>query len=389
MKGQNKNVWLFSILVLVSFLSYGLMATQTQQFMRYLGMSISEIALLFSGTSIVAMILQVILGYLSDKFKTIKMIFRIATVIFMVSGFLVYSFGITNQIVNAIEICVMVPFTILFQSMIENWILQTDDVKNSFGRIRVFGSLGWAIGALASGYLVKYLEYSSLGIANILLSLYILFVAHSLEDANKESDAEIEIGDVGNLFHNAAYILLILAFTCAHMLINVDSYFANILITQLNGASNDVGIYAALYAAFEIPTMMMMDKIYERLGEEKTFLVGALSIGAKFLILSIASKILVVQMSNACQLSAYPFILVSQKFMISHVVPKSLQSTGLSIADSIFTGLSAIIAPIMASGLIENYSIRFGLRIFSLFALLSILFMLILHYYRRKEQIHI
>ncbi|MGN1343282.1 MAG: MFS transporter [Traorella sp.] len=373
---KKKTFYLFSLMVLMSFFSYGLMVTQIQRYMNYLGLSLSEIAAVVSISSIIAMIGQITFGYLSDRYKTIRKIYRWFTIIFMITGTLVYSLQTDNIWLRYIEICLMVPFTTIFQSVVESWIIQNNQTKAYFGRIRVFGSLGWALGALASGYLVDLIGYRILGFFNLGISVFLCLLTLSLSDANKENEEEIHFSDVSILLRSSSYLLLIVIFTCIHMLINVDSLIVNELFVRMKATANDIGLYAALYAGCEIPTMLAMDKIYSALGPKKTAITGALSIGIKFVMLAFAMSVFQIQLTNFCQLFAYPFILVSQKFMIARVVPPHLQSTGQSVADAVFTGLSAIFSPFLASALIQTLSVKATLLIFSSFALLAIVLLL-------------
>ena len=152
---MSKNIKRFSISIFVIFSSYSLVITQAVPFLTDLGYSPSQRGLVLSFVGIISIVGQILMGFLSDRFGTIKKFFIYLTILMALLVGLSFLVETKNFMYHFLILGMAMGLTKILVNLYETWIMEVDSMRDDFGFIRGFGSIGWALASLASGYLIR------------------------------------------------------------------------------------------------------------------------------------------------------------------------------------------------------------------------------------------
>lgn len=365
----------FSILMFVMFFSHALLFTQMIPYLTVVGYSAVERGYIIAAYATFSMVGQALFGYLSDRFGTIKKFVIALTTLILVSGLLAYSFQEINYLYHFIMISVVAGSTRIAANLFETWILELDSMHDDFSYLRSFGSLGWALASLISGFMAVRFGYQSLGFLAAALSIIVVFVAITTEDVKKHSVERLRIRDLKRLFRNKRYVLLVFVFFFAYLIYNADGITITDYIFHLNGSSEDVGVKWFVQAITEIPLLFLGSYILNKFNIKNLFRISLVVLMLRFILTGLSTSVWQVIAIASLQTVTFPIMLIAQKHLIFKEVPQELMSSGQMVAGSLSMGLSAIAAPLLSSFLLTYMNINYTLYALGLILLLPIALM--------------
>lgn len=344
----------FSVLMFVMFFSHALLFTQIIPFLTSVGYTALERSYIIAAHSAFSMGGQILFGYLSDRYGTIKKFVIFLTGVILGAGLLAYNFQELNFIYHFIMMAMVAGSTRIVANLFESWLLELDSMHQDFSYLRSFGSLGWAIASLVSGFMALRLGYGSLGIFAALLSIVVIYVAASTEDVAKLSVEKLKIRDLKKLFKNKRYVLLVVVFFFSYLIYTIDGITITDYIFHLNGTSEDVGIKWFVQALAEIPVLFLGTYILSNFKIKNLFKISLFILMARFILTGLSTSVWQVIAIASLQAFTFPIMLIAQKHMIFKEVPKELMSSGQMVAASLTNGFSAILAPLL-SGFLSTF----------------------------------
>lgn len=362
----------FSILMFVMFFSHALLFTQMIPYLTILGYSAVERGYIIAAYATFSMMGQIIFGYLSDRFGTIKKFVLFLTVIILATGLMGYSFHEINYLYHFVTLALVAGTTRIVANLFETWLLELDSMHDDFSYIRSFGSLGWALASLISGFMAVRLGYQSLGIVAAILSVLVLFIAASTEDVSKHSVEKLRVRDLKILFRNKRYLLLIVIFFFTYLIYNADGITITDYIFHLNGTSEDVGIKWFIQAITEIPLLFLGSYILSRFNIRNLFRLSLVIMMLRFILTGMSTSVWQVIAIASLQIFTFPIMLMAQKHLVFKEVPPSLKTSGQMVAGSLSMGLSAILAPLLSSFLMTFMDISYVLYVLGFILLIPI-----------------
>ncbi|CAM2741445.1 MFS transporter [Erysipelothrix tonsillarum] len=366
---SNKSkIFNFSAVMFLMYASHGLLFPQVVPFLTHLGYSASQRGLILSFLAIIAMVGQILSGYLCDRYGTIKRFFIYGTFILAATGMLSYCVNINNFYYHFFLVGIMAGTVRILSNLFETWVLEVDGIYHQFSFIRSFGSLGWALASLVSGFLIHRYGYPSLGYISGLMSLVVIFYSFKLEDASKQtiegSTATLSFKDLKVLFTNKRYMYLVIVFTLTYFVINVDSITITDYMFHLGGNAQDVGIKWFVEALSEIPLMLVGGILLKRYGGKKLMVFSSLIMIVRMVTYGMATSVPQIIILSTLQAITFPLILVAQKDLIFRESPSHLRSTAQMFSISMSIGFSAIITPLVSGYLVEWMPIQTVIFIF-------------------------
>lgn len=367
----------FSLLMFVMFFSHALLFTQIIPFLIALGYSANQRSYLVASYAAFSMLGQIVFGYLSDRHASIKKFIIILTYLIIVSGLLAYSYADISFIAHFVAMSVTAGSTRIVGNLFETWILELDEIHDDFSYIRSYGSLGWALASLGSGYLVLKFGYSSLGYLAAILGVLIVFIASSAKDAQKENSEGLSFLDVKELLSNKNYIVLILVFFFAYLIYNTDTITITEYIFELGGSAQDVGSKWFIQAMSEIPMLFVGSKLLKKYNAKGMLTISLILLMLRYVLTGLSGSTNQIILLSLLQAFTFPIMLISQRHLVFREVPSHLKSTGQMLAVSLSIGLSSIVAPLV-SALLMNFMttskviISLGFSLFIPIALLAL-----------------
>lgn len=373
----------FSILILFGFISYSLLYNQVVPFLIEMGYDASKRSIILATFALIAMVGQILVGYLSDKMGSIKRYFIYLSWVYMATG--VFSFILNDQNFwyHLIIISSMTALTRIQCNILETWVLQVDGLYNDFGPIRAFGSIGWALASFVSGWLVVNYGFLSLAIVNVVLNLGLIAYSFKLDDIRRVSHQPLRTSDMFELLKNRNFILLLFIFLFIFFVYNVDSILVTERIYEFGGNAQDTGTRGFIHAIVEVPMMFFVGRILLKYKSKKTLIFGTLMLALKFILFAISRSVFQLNIVTLLQMVSFPLILIAQRDMINHEVVENLKTTGQMITSAVTSGFSAILSPLAAALLTSNFGSGKALMVVGVSLFIPIL--LVLTYKPRKS----
>ncbi len=331
--------------------SYALLIT----FLANLGYTATQRSLFFVVDAILGMVLQIILGYLCDKHQKIKPYLYVCIVFYMIGTFFLYRTTQMNFMLHMLLVPIVGTMLKLVMSLSDSLTIETsEEVKNNYGVIRLFGSIGWAIGSPITAWVVEKFGYSFIGPAFVVsMGIGWLTIA-GIKDVNKVHTSEpLNFSDVRQLLKNKAYVIVVVILFLFFIVDMVQSYSVVDKVWYLGGSERDIGNYWLLAAMMELPVFFFGGKLIRRFGAAKLMIASGFFYAVRYAIFGMATSVTHVFIGGVLQGVTYPLLMISSKIMVDEQSPDNMKTSGQQVAGSIYNCGGALITPVMV-GLLED-----------------------------------
>ena len=372
---MRKRIFGFGTLMFLAFVAHASVNTQAIPFLTEIGYTSTERGYIMAAYALIAMVGQFYAGYLADKYQTVKKWVIYCTIAIIGFSIVTFIYNDKNFLLHLFMMANALGFIRIVGNLLETWILEVDGLYPYFGSIRSFGSLGWALSSLSSGYLIAYGGYELMMWVSIAVSVAVIVLTFALEDASKVSDDTLNFKDVGALFKNKNYVLLVVVFTLIYIVQNADNITVTDYILSLGGNETDIGVKWFVQALSELPLMIFGSYFLFKLRGKKMMMIGGFALGLRYVLYGSTTSIDHVVIFSALQMVSFPFLLISQKELILNESPEHLRSSGQMVAVAFTSGFSSIISPILAGYLGEYFALNLVLIGMGLFMSVPILLM--------------
>lgn len=372
---MRKRIFGFGTLMFLAFVAHASVNTQAIPFLTEIGYTSTERGYIMAAYALIAMVGQFYAGYLADKYQTVKKWVIYSTIAIIGFSIVTFIYNDKNFLLHLFMMANALGFIRIVGNLLETWILEVDGLYPYFGSIRSFGSLGWALSSLSSGYLIAYGGYELMMWVSIAVSVAVIVLTFALEDASKVSDDTLNFKDVGALFKNKNYVLLVVVFTLIYIVQNADNITVTDYILSLGGNETDIGVKWFVQALSELPLMIFGSYFLFKLRGKKMMMIGGFALGLRYVLYGSTTSIDHVVIFSALQMVSFPFLLISQKELILNESPEHLRSSGQMVAVAFTSGFSSIISPILAGYLGEYFALNLVLIGMGLFMSVPILLM--------------
>src|SRR5699024_9050738 len=202
-------------------------------YLEYKGLNGTEIGWVLAVGPLAAIFAQPFWGYMSDKYKTVKNILLICIAGLLVSSVIFFQMNglIAILIAGFVFYFFTSPIGGLGDSLGQR---RADDLNISFGTIRTWGSIGFAISSLIVGQILTAAGIQYMIWAYLFFGTIALIVTFRLTDVKVESDP-VQLRDVRKLIQNKPFMLFLFLIMFITMTHRASDSFIGLYITQLGG----------------------------------------------------------------------------------------------------------------------------------------------------------
>jgi PPP family 3-phenylpropionic acid transporter len=165
----------------------------------------------------------------------------------------------------------------------------TKGEKSGFGSVRLWGSLGWAVITPLAGLLIErmglYVPFAGYAVMLVAAVCALAFVRGSTGPrAAASAPVHIPIRQlIGRLIRNRAVLGVALALTTIWIATNGKSQFETLYMSQLGASTGMIGLISTASALFEVPFMLLADRLIHRFGAGWILLLSILIQAGSFL----------------------------------------------------------------------------------------------------------
>ncbi|MGE7186830.1 MFS transporter [Peribacillus sp. NPDC006672] len=328
-----------------NFLYFGLLAIFIPFLPVYLadqGLRPAQIGFIIGTGGFVTLITQPLWGMISDKTRTIRKVLLLLIFFSSVIGYFLYD---SSSYLQLILFAMLLYFFLMPIDPLTESLNFTIAEKSgiSYGSIRTYGALGYAVISLITGYVMSYFGANSLAFLFAGIGLISFIVSWMMPDA-PVSGKPVTLSSLKHFFSNKETLLfLLLVFICA-VPARMNDTFLGVYIRELGGSAKLVGLTWFLAAGSEI-VVFALSFWWLRKGKE----IIIISFAAAFFFIRyfvsawITDPHLLAYL-QVMQLLTFPIFYSAAIQYLYRIVPVEWRATGQTVLALLFFGVSGIIA---------------------------------------------
>ena len=343
------------------YFSWGMFACIISVALAGKNMSATEISLISSAASLFAILFQPVTGYLADKFQSPKKVGVVCLFLAIITGI---AFGYSKSFI------LLFLMNGLTQGFLNGTMGLSDSLAArstySFGSIRVWGSVLYAIAAQLAGIvydnispLFNYYIFA-IGVAITIVGFSGMKDIAPEETGNNDKVTIKEV--IRNLIKNKKY-LLFLAILCVSRGVEYAQFtYLPLFIKELGGSTTLVGTTLLLSTLSEIPMVFFSDRVIRKFGYRSLMIFSCIMTIIRFVwysTLPTPQMIMVVFFWQG--LTSIIMILVAVK-IIPDIVDKRYVNTAYGISLMLSKGLFSLIYVIVIGAILDGLPGNEGYR---------------------------
>ncbi len=317
------------------------------------GFKLSEIGSLMSALPIITLIFQPIWGAVSDGTNHKK---RLLMLIMGANVFIALMLTVVSVKWMIVALYCLYTVFLCAQSPLTDAmaIAQVNHSrKGSYGAIRSWGSMGYAIGALAVAQIVYHIGLKAIFYIAALGIGISIFLLSKIPENQVEVSRTNYLKDLKSLVQNKKYVfVLIYGFFIVGTFSGGDQYLG--LYFRTHGiAVSEIGILNFIAVFIEALFIFYSKRLIQLFGVEKMMIIMNLTGMTRLLILSFGSSWGMFVISSVLRGGFVGIFVPLFIELISEIAPKSLTTSGISIYSAASSGIAAFLFTLLG-GLIAD-----------------------------------
>lgn len=382
---------MFYLYYLIFYVGLGILYTFASVYLKANTiLTAPQVTMLMAFVPVVSFVSQNVFAYISDKAKQHKLVLALVLLAAAVLSVLVYWNAKTNYLLFLLVLYLVFAFFYTVPMVLsENFALEHAKKKQiPYGKIRLFGSLGYALSGQIANFFIKPLGLSIifyLYTACMILALLLVFRFPEITAEQKEEDTTLKQENLyRRLLQNKAFLKILL---CSFFIIGstqITTTFFGIYVTDYaNLDLNFLGYVTLVSAGTEIPMMFYAHHFIERYGTYKVLALSAIVSGLRFLAYVLMPTGPVILLATATHGIGYGAAISAIMHLINKEIPSHIRAVAISLNNSLAFGIGTFVVSMLGSIFFNAQSVYL-----CLFALEVIGFLICLPYlHTKKEQV--
>ncbi|PWU69687.1 MFS transporter [Gracilibacillus dipsosauri] len=322
-------------------------------YLQYSGLDGTEIGWVMAIGPFIAIFSQPFWGYMSDKYQTVKKILLLCLIGLLISSAIFLQMKTLPLLLSlgAVFFFFSSPIGALGDSLSQR---RADQLGISFGSIRTWGSIGFAVSSLLVGEILAKIGVQYILWPYIIFAFLALLVATRLVDVKVET-RPIQFQDIGLLIKTKPFVIFLGLITLLTISHRANDSFVGIYIDSLGGSENLIG-YAWFVGVASEALVYATAGLWFRRYHPLIFIIaaGILYSIRWFFYASFDEPIFIVGLQFLHGLTFGVFYLTAFQY-VTRLIPKLLQSTGHLVFVSVFFGLSGIIGSLFGGMIMDAF----------------------------------
>lgn len=375
-------------------IAFSLYTPYTTAYYTKSGLNALQIGILLTIGPLVAIVIQPIWAILSDRTgrrKDILSLVVLGSALSMLSFYIGHTFW-----TFFIAATLVAVFTYSIVPLNDAITLRcASKYQLDFSRIRMGGTVGFAIVVVISGAIIKQHPSWQFAMGFLGYLLLLFFVRKHQKDEKEETSvtladlpAETQVNSKKGLLHifesKQVYFMLAFAFISQTGL-SFHGGFIGVYMTKLGFTEGTIGVVNSICALSELPVLFFINKALRKFSSSKIIIFSSLLLGIRILLVTGGNLgfIIASQVLNGL---TYMTIYFCCAVYISNNVKKENQSKGQSVLTIIQAGLGSIVGNIVGGYLVDHFGLKMAYLYMSILIITVSLLIAILQYiYQRTE----
>lgn len=364
MKGQRAA---FSTFYFLIFFAWGAYYPLISQYYKRIGLTGQQIGMALAMGTLVQLIAQPIWGFLSDKKSTHKL-----NLIIMTTGLIVVT-AVMPFSKNFVFVLITVIMLNIFQS-------GTTPVVDSvvtggghdYGKIRLWGSAGFAIAALISGVLTDvigiYVIFAIYSVSCIGVLVSLKYIDMPKIPKNKGSN-NIELGWI---IKNKEFMLVIICAFFLYGTLNTQNTYFGLLYEKIGGTMSGVGIAMLLFAMSEVPLMQIAGRLIRKYGAWNLIIISCVITTARWFwygSLNTWQPVLATFFIHGIIIALF---IPSAIYLIVENTPKDKKAVGMTLYYSLGSGMGTAVCQFFSGNIYDIGGVKSVYTFLGIFAVIAL-----------------
>lgn len=351
-----------TLISILYFLFYGSLSMWLPFFNLYLkedGFSGTQVGIIAGVYQVMLFFVVPVWGMLSDRYG----IRRVLQFSLLLSILLLYGLQFIDVFVLILLYMLLLaffhhPLGTLFDSLALQHI--QDKPHLSYGALRVWGSLGWAVGTIVMGrYLLTQQLDHIFTIATLFYSIPLLLTLFLRKPAHiSESHNDYSLSAVMHVFSERKIVLFLLLLVLYGVGASPLYLFINLYYHDIGASNQIVGLAFAVQALSELPFFFLGRRLVRLLGSPMLLLSVLLVAILRLFLYSLISNPLIAVGFGILQGITLSLFWVSVTDFLHRLVPPMWRSTGQSLIWAFHLGAGVTLGNMIIGRLSDFYSMQ-------------------------------
>lgn len=306
------------------------------------GLQPAQIGFIIGTGGFVTIITQPLWGMISDRTKTIRKILLLLLVLSSILGYALYS---SSHFILLILFAMLMYFFLMpIDPLTESFNFSISEASGvSYGSIRTYGALGYAVTSLLTGYVMSYFGAGSLAMLFAAIGIISLVVSWLMPDV-PVTGKPVTLSSLKRFISNKETLMfLVLIFVCS-VPARMNDTFLGIYIRELGGSPELVGLAFFLAAGSEI-LVFALSFWWLRKGKEMLLIsISSAFFFIRFFISAWITDPHMLAYLQILQLLTFPVFYSAAIQYLYRIVPVEWRATGQTVLALLFFGVSGILA---------------------------------------------
>ncbi len=374
------------------FLVYSAGAAFFPYFNWYLqdrGLSGTKIGLVLSLVPFAGLIVQPVWGVLNDRLHVTKIILLLGV---LVAPTVILSFDFIHSFLylifgTAVFAVLQSPITPVADS---ETVAQTGET--GYGRVRMFGSLGYALLSYGAAILYHARGIKFLGLVFMVLSLLaavgLLFYPTLLPSSfsiNRRKPNHMKTfiqskRPIRSLLKNVEFSVVLISTFFGSIGESMSENYFTLYYHALNRPMSHLGFMYGIAAISEVPFFFIVDKLIARFGTLLLLIVGTVIFIIRWVVLIFNPNDFIVTLQASLNGASFGITFAAGVAFCAEISEETNRTTARSLYSSVNTGLSAVIGSLVGGELLSLFGTRAIYEWSSAFGIISVIGLLALYF---------
>lgn len=344
-----------ALLSFINFAALGLVAPYLNIYLREIGMSGTAIGFLVSLGALLELLLNPAVNAWADRFRSHRLVHRWQIVLVSISQLALAIFQLPLIVGGAFALSAITTRGML-EMLSQLTITRLDQLKRDiFGKVRLWGSVGWAVATIISGGIIAIGSYPLAFLTSGILRLGSLPLTSALPVATDRDDDDSD----ANAPRNPAVFILMISQFLFYTGLNAYGNFLWIHMREgLNIPPEQIGFHAAIFAIAEFVPMLFIDRFIARWGIRKVLLFGMISMTIEFLLFGFVPNVpslIVLQLARGVGFTAFT---IGITVIIARVSKPVNVATNRALITVTMPALAMLLTSPIAGWIYDSYGAR-------------------------------
>ena len=332
----------------------------TVVFLREHGLKTTTIGLILSINSIIGIFAQPIWGLISDKLKSIKKVFMFCFAMCSITYFFLPFMHAT--ILLGILLSLDTFFRSSVVALMDTWVVSSiayeEKVKISYGSLRLWGSIGFAIMVLLYGRIIDHSSINIIFPIYFVIAVITLVICLFIENSSASLHMNYKELKPKRLFKNYYYVVFVVFIFLLSIPNSPSGTFLPNLFDQVGGTKEQYGLMHSLKAFMEIPIFLFGKTLLDKFGHKKLIVLAALLYTLQQILFANATSPFQVIFAQVIQGPAYSLFLLGMLYYIFELAPEGLKATAQTMASALGMSLSSIVGNYGGGIFIDHFGLK-------------------------------